>query len=401
MTSRLHTYLYTYPWTLHQQGVAEGLRTIRDRGGLDAISVPFQYHSALIVEPHSFGSRVRYTEQTASHHFVPETSRYEGGAIQPLPTELALAEDPMRAIRDGCREEGLGFIAWVVALHGSVLGGRHPELVQRSVYGDPLRPGLCPAHPEVRDFLATLLQDIAVNYEPDVIELESLEFLPFLHGYHHELLGIGLDPYHETLLGLDFHPETLAAIAARGVDVEYVANFVRTTLDRFFASEAEEGVTDLEHFPRVLIDEPELAAFMRARLDIIIDLAAHLREAVQAVSSIPLQVLTECWHPLHLSWIEGQSPERLLDAVDLMAVPFYFETPQEGEREAATLRRRTSSVDRVVGAINSIPPHTTSEQQQREMVDVITGAGIDKLSFYNYSLIRPERLDWIRDATRP
>ena len=267
------------------------------------------------------------------------------------------------------------------------------------MYGKPLTFSLCPSHPEVREFLKTLLVDIAVNYEPDALELESVEYLPFMHDHHHELIGVTFDPFTEVLLGLDFHPSTREEMSRRGVDVERVAWFVKSTLDRFFATGQEETGVGWEYFASVFLEEPELWKFMRARIDIITDLVKELSDAVHEARDIPVRAIVSWWRPLHLAWLEGHSAAELTKVADRVSFPFYYDTPGI-VREAVHLRRQIGSFERLTACLNAIPPQTRSLEDLENAVAALRDFSIDHFQFYNYSFVREEVLDWIRLATR-
>lgn len=395
---RLHTGLYAYPWSLQDEGIERALTAIQERAGADAVCLPFQYHSGKFLQPHSPTDKVHFTEP-AAHHFLPEKNRYAGTAIKPVVSRLAKEHDPLRLAREVTKKKGMELVAWVVCLHNSVLATAHPDLAQQTVYGEPLTFSLCPSHPEVREFLKTLLVDIAVNYEPDVIELESVEYLPFMHDHHHELIGVTFDPFMEVLLGLDFHPSTCEDMSRRGVDVERVAYFVKTMLDRFFATGQEESGVGWEYFASAFLEEPELWKFMRARIDIITDLVKELSETVHDARGIPVRAIVSWWRPLHLAWLEGHSATELIKVADGVSFPFYYDAPGI-IREAVHLRRQIRSFERLTACLNAIPPQTRSLEDLQIAVTVLRDFGINDFEFYNYSLIREEVLDWIRIATR-
>jgi hypothetical protein len=234
-------------------------------------------------------------------------------------------------VREQAGAIGLDLIAWIVCLHTSGQASRHPEAAQTAVYGDPLTFALCPSHPDVREYVKQLVVDAAIRYEPVAVELESVEYLPFSHGHHHELAGVRLDPYHEFLLGLDFNPHTRSDVERRGVDVERVAWFVRAELDRFFAGHVQETGAGFDYLPRVLLGQPELVDFLNARVAIITDLIGEIADAVRAESNARVHAILSMWRPLHLACVEGHDPARLATVLDRVGLPAYTTRPESPE----------------------------------------------------------------------
>lgn len=393
----MHTAMYAYPWSARDEGVAQVLEAIAQRAGCDSVCMAFNYHSGKLLQPHSSNSRLSFS--SGGVHFRPTAERYADISIKPNVSQLSIERDLLADVREQADRMGLGLVAWIVCLHTSGQASRHADAAQTTVYGDPLEFALCPSHPDVREYVTQLVVDVAVNYEPSAVELESVEYLPFGHGHHHELSGVRLDAYQEFLLGLDFNPHTKADMEQRGVDVERVASFVRRELDRFFDRHVEETGVGFDYLPQVLLRNPDLLEFLRARESIITELITDIAQAVHAESRSKVHVILSMWKPLHLGWVEGYDAARLLPVVDRLGLPAYYE-PAGIAREVVHLGREISDFAKVTALIDAGAPLTTVPADLVTAVDTVRGFGIDHLNFYNYSLIRRENLDWIRLATR-
>ena len=374
------------------------LGAIATRAGCDAVCMAFHYHSGKLLQPHS-GSRRLHFSESEGVQFRPTAERYTHIGIKPNVNAAVSKRDVLSDVREEAERIGLDLVAWIVCLHTSGQASRHPEAAQMTVYGDPLTFALCPSHPDVREYVKQLVVDVAVTYEPAAVELESVEYLPFLHGHHHELAGVALDPYHEFLLGLDFNPHTRADMERRGVDVERVAFFVRSELDRFFDRQAEETGAGFDYVAQLLLSQPELVAFLRARLEIITELLGEIVSAVRAESRSKVHAILSMWKPLHLGWVEGYDPARLEGVLDRIGLPAYYE-PAGIAREVTHLGRALTSLDKVTALVDAGAPLTRSAADLDAAVKTIRRFGINHINFYNYSLVRGETLDWVREATR-
>ena len=390
--------MYAYPWSAVDEGVRPMLSAISERAGCDAVSVAFHYHSGKLLQPHLPRPRTQFAD-TNGVHFRPTIDRYRDTGIKPNVSALARERDVMREIRTETDKVGLALIAWIVCLHTSGQATRRPDVAQQTVYGDPLTYSLCPSHPDVQEYVKQLVVDAAVTYEPEAVELESLEYLPFSHGHHHELSGVALDPYHDFLLGLDFNPHTEADMQRRGVDVERVRVFVRRELDRFFAGHAESTGAGLDHLVQVLLEEPEIAAFVRARVAIITGLLSDIADAVRSSSRSKVHAILSMWRPVHVCWADGYSPAAIASVVDRIGLPAYYPADQ-AVNEVVHLNRWVDDLSKVTALVDAGAPLVTSEADLAGLTASILDAGIRSLSFYNYSLVRETTLDWIRRATR-
>ena len=374
------------------------LRSIAERSSCDAICIACHYHSGKLLLPHKGGPHLHFSELDGVH-FRPTPERFSETVIKPNVSRLATGRDVLAEVREESGRLGLDLIAWIVCLHTSGQAGRYLEAAQTNVYGDPLTFALCPSHPDVREYVKQLVVDVAVKYDPVAVELESVEYLPFSHGHHHELAGVALDPFHEFLLGLDFNPHTRADMERRGVDVERVADFVRRQLDRYFDRSAEETGAGLEYVLQLMLARPELVDFLRARLAIVTELITEIAMAVRAQSRAKVTAILSMWRPLHLAWVEGYDPASLASVVDRIALPVYYE-PAGIAREIVHLSRVIDGLERVTALVDACPPLTRGPADLRAAVETVRGLGIDHINFYNYSLVRQETLDWIRLATR-
>lgn len=385
--------MYGYPWSLAVEGVDRVLDDLQERAGCERLVVAFNYHTGkfLHLRPHP---HFHFTEP-ATAYFRPTPSRYGKTPIRPVVSELARSRDVLAEARRATRKRGMQLHAWVICLHSTVLGALHPETVVRTAFDDPLPFALSPSHPHVREYLCAMMADIVARYEPDRIELESIEYVPTDHGYHHELDGVALDTFHRALLGIDFSEHARADLAARGVDVERACERVRARL-----ADLLQGRSATVELDQALAEEPEIRSVFDARLAIIADLVREVRQAAQAVGPCGVDVILSPWsRPARLLWLEGHSPRLLAEAADRLVAPLYFADPGEIASELAALECELGGLDRVTGILLLLEPVTPNEAALRAALDKVRAAGLSRLNFYNHAFVRLETLDWIRAAT--
>ncbi len=174
------------------------LDNLQERGGLDGITVACNYHHSRDVFPHNPRHRVIYF--TGEHFFEPDRRRY--GRIQPVVSPLA-ERDPLRVLVTKARQRGMAVRGWVNFLHNSRLGQRYPECAVANAFGDRYLNALCPANPDCRAYVRAFGGDLG-TYGLEAIRAESVGYMPFEHGYHHERCFVPLSPVARFLMGVCF-----------------------------------------------------------------------------------------------------------------------------------------------------------------------------------------------------
>ena len=108
--------------------------------------------------------------------------------------------------------------AWMVLMHNSLLGQKHPEYCVINAFGDRYIYNLCPSAPQTRQYAVALCADLTNRYAVAGITLESPGFLPFEHGYHHEFALVRQNAWLNNLLGICFCEHCVSGASAAGID---------------------------------------------------------------------------------------------------------------------------------------------------------------------------------------
>src|ERR1700757_2077964 len=124
------------------EGFDAVLGNLRERGGLDGVSLSATYHDARDVFPHNPRYHVHRHEGDVAW-FAPQLRRYESGLVP----RMARATDGADVLSELCtraNRRGMSVDAWTIFLHNSLLASEHPDCATRNVYGDPYLTDLCP-----------------------------------------------------------------------------------------------------------------------------------------------------------------------------------------------------------------------------------------------------------------
>jgi len=373
--------MYLYPWDLEEEGPAAILPRLRD-AGLDSISLAVSYHAGKFVRPHAPGKRVYFPED-GTIYFTPEAARY--GRIKPLVNSRAA--DGYDALAVLAAAGDFAVSAWTVGLHNTPLGLAHPDVVVRNAFGDPLWNALCPAQPDVQDYIVGLCTDLAANHPLAEISIETPGWQAFRHGHHHEFELIELTPRAQILLGMCFCPACRAGASAAGVDVAALWARTRAELELFFW-EGAEPATD----PAT---DPDWRAFTAWRISIVNGLVQRIRDELP--SSVGLAIVPTTQSPNDLCWIEGSDLAELATFCRL-EVPAYQNGVPAIAADIAYVRASAGPDARIGYILRPTFPNLATAVDVRAAVAACVADEAQSVSFYNYGPLRLSALDWIRAA---
>src|SRR5579871_4455828 len=293
----MHRSMWTYPWDLLDLGFDKALGELRDRAGLNSVSLASSYHAGRFLQARS-PKRKAYFPEDGTIYFHPTPARWERLAIQPKVADVILrGGDVLRELVRRRDAGGLKVSCWTVCLHNTRLGSLHPGAVTRNAFGDPNYYNLCPSNPDARAYVCALVEDLTHSYKPDIIELESPSFLGFAHEYHHEKDGVGLTAEDDFALSLCFCDACRARAAKAGVDAEPARKIVAQWIVE--ACEREMPNPRFPEFPAGRIDTfrpfPALHEFLLWRSEPVTSLIGEMKARAHPSSRIVLIDFAEGW----------------------------------------------------------------------------------------------------------
>lgn len=389
----MHLSMWTYPWDIQDQGVKGAFADLRDRAALNTISLATSYHAGRFLQPRSPKQKAYFPED-GTVYFTPDEALWNGKHIVPLQAQnVAERGDTLRALVNHRDDGGMKVSCWTVCLHNTRLGMLHPGHVTRNAFGNANFYNLCPSSPAAREYVVTLVQDVTTHYQPDILELESPNFMGFAHEYHHEKDGIGINDEDDFLLSLCFCDHCMRRGNKAGVPMESA----RTTVAGFIAEMCcrEVPVKQFAKFPVAGIDAfgswPDLHAFLRWRTEPVTSLIAEIKQKADPATSIVLIDVKDGW----LGGVDLEAVGKICDGAILCC---YFMPPDQIV-ELMTSGRRALGPEKYLGAgIRVFYPEVASADELAARTKAAITAGADGINFYNYGLIPQKRLDWVKQA---
>lgn len=399
--------IYAFASDLIDEGLDLSLDRILGPGGLTGVTVAATYHASRDVFPHNPKRRVAHLDPGA--YFRPEPDRYLG--LAPEVSPWCGDQDPMRLIRTATAARGAELHAWVVYLHDPPSGRHRPDLVARNVYGDPMRNDLCPANPEVRDFVVALTADLA-RYECQSVVAEALHYGTFRHGDHHERCLVELSPIDEFLLGLCFCEHCVARGAASGVDIAGLSRWCRDRLDAVLSECAEPDDREFTRDVVARLADGELGGYLAMREDVIAELVGAAASALEGSDT------RFCFQDpgggvkgyatgepegapaVDVVWRLGIDPARISSLVSEYTVLGYARDPRRLASELAAVRDLIGPDQRLACVLRPAPPDCDGAHALGEKLPILARAEVDHAAFYHYGLLPLRRLDDVHEAVR-
>ncbi|HCL63512.1 MAG TPA: hypothetical protein DIC56_01395 [Rhizobium sp.] len=386
--------MWTYAWDIQDQGLAKVTADLCAGSRLNTISLATSYHAGHFLQPRSPHCK-SYFPEDGTVYYQPQEELWEGKRIRPLMAKnLSERGDMLEALVNARENGGPAVSCWTVCLHNTRLGLLHPEDVTRNAFGDANPFNLCPSSPAARDYVVTMVRDITTHYKPDRVELESPNFMGFLHGFHHEKDGVGLTAEDDFLFSLCFCDHCRTAALNAGIDY-YGA---RATVRQFLAEACEREIpqTQFPDFPArgpdAFISYPELHAYIVWRSEPVTSLVREVRNQADKASRIVVLVDQK------EGWVGGVDLAAIGKVCD-GAILCGYDMDADAVAALMARGRATLGPHKFLGtAFRVFYPEMRNCEDLGERVEAAVRGGADGVNFYNYGLIPQKRLDWVRAA---
>jgi hypothetical protein len=386
--------IWAYAWDLADEELEPALAAMAERAGATDVNIAAAYHSGKFLHVHNPRRRV-FFPTPGMLYFRPSDPRPGHGHISP-PVWRG-ADGFWERLRPAASRAGLGVTAWIVCLHNSGVGLAHPDCAVENAYGDRIFTDLCPSNPDVRAYVTAMIREAAVQTGADRVLLESLEYMPFRHGYHHEVIGVPTGPTVDFLMSLCFCPHCATRAERGGFDLEAVRQWARALLDDHFSSPFR-GREPLDWEQLRAGADGAMGSLLAMRRETLTTLLADVAGQVRKASDARLAILD--FGPLYPNgphdrgWENGVDLARQLPLVDEVHPTFYFDDGETHARKVAEYRDVLRGERPMIAALRAILPQTPSRERLEEQVEALRrdAAGF---SFYNYGFMPLEVLDWI------
>jgi len=378
----MYSGIWMYAWDLADEGV-DHVMSWAAESGLQALQVAGAYHAGWFIHPHNPKHRAYMTEDGCVY-FHPEISRYKETALKPKVASVCSHTDWMREAGSRLDKHGLKMVSWTVCTHNTRLGLLHPECTVRNCFGDSYPHALCPANPQVRNYLTSLCGDLANNLPLHAVQLESPGYMGLVHGHHHERDLTVLTQTEQFLMDLCFCASCVRTAESKHVDIEPVRRAVQAILDAGMRAAPGRGVGHPQTVEQVIDAIPGLDSLLKLRREVedtlILDIKAAMKPSTAKLFLLGGQnSIIDPAVDVYNSGVYGLKPEAVLAAT---------------KRAHNGLTARHELYIGVRLGLNSV----TDDIELADIVREIGAGGGDGVMFYNYSESPMTTLNWIKGA---
>mgnify|MGYP001263490482 CR=1 FL=1 len=394
--------IWIYPWDLMDEGVSSVLDRLQNVG-INGINVAAYYHSGRFFLPHNPKRKVYFTEPGALY-FEPDQSWYRKSSIKPPVSKFA-SNSFWDELRNETKKRSMTLTVWMLSLHNSQIGFNYPETNVVNAFGDKSPVALCASNPDVQELMLSVIDDITKNLDVDKVLIESLEYMPFRHDYHHEVIGIPLKPAIEFLMSLSFNETLVKDAKERGIDIESVRNYVKQVCEEHFMNPYKPEDLSIEKLSNAI--DGEFSKYLKLREDYLTDMFKKIHEVIKGNNANIKIGLVDFSPILPLGvndgfWENGVNLKECSEFLDELHPTFYFtdrEIMDKRVKEYLALIEKLNNEIDIIPAVRAILPQVSSKQDLEATVNSLNDLS-DGYSFYNYGFMTYQTLDWIREVIK-
>lgn len=378
--------LYAYPWDVLDTGVSHFVNDALAMG-INSVTLATSYHAGKFLRPHARrGPKVIFPEDGVAY-FDPALTRY--GEIKPLQH----SDPDIRGVLGSLLDDGrLQVHGWTVLLHNTRLGQLFPQYTARNVFGDGYPYSLCPMQDAVFNYALALCTDLTRQYPLKSIVLETPGWLPYAHGYHHEFSQVRGNAWLDAMLGLCFCRACTAQATQKGIAVESLQRRIAARIDAYLNGASDwDSIQANANLKKDVERDPDLAAFVSMRQTRVTQLVAAIRSAIP--QTCQLAVIPTVQRPSALAWLEGSDLRALAAHADWLEMPFYEPTAETVIADATKTLQQVGNAGKIRAILRPGPPDLADGAELPAVLAGLDALGIREFAFYNYGLLRRDRLD--------
>ena len=385
--------LFAYPWDILDRGVEPFVEECRELG-VRVLHVTTIYHSGKFFLPRNSSSRVYFPESGCL--YVPLPAEAFEGRPAPEVSKMA-ASGWLEVLAKAAAKAGIRLAAWTVFHHSSALSAKYPDLTVRNLFGDSYPFALCPSREPVRRYSLALARALATLNVFETLDLETIGYLGYHHGHHHEVTAVPAGPLEHLLLSLCFCEACVEAGARTGIPMEPLRLELRALLlEKVRCDDAGSGPPDnMEQVATLLALSEPLQQLVRLRLDTVSSLVRQIRDAI---GNVRLSLFTSSFvgSPSNI-WMEGVSLHELRDVADVFHLLAYTPDTDRVNADLVFCRAQVEDPARLNLTLNLGLPVTPTLGDAMAKIEFAWRQGVRRFSFFNYGFLGEGRLGWLRE----
>jgi hypothetical protein len=387
--------LFVYPWDIVDRGIDRFVEECRELG-VNVLHVTTLYHSGKFLLPRNSTSRVYFPDPGNLFVRLPKGA-FKGG-VSPAVSKLA-GTGWLEKLANSAAKARMGLAGWTVFHHSTSLGTKHPELATRNIFGDSYPFALCPSNPAVRQFSISLAGALARVKIFESLDLETIGYLGYYHGHHHEVTAVPAGPLEHFLLSLCFCKACMDAGKRARIPMEPLRAQLRALLlEKLRCDDAcTRSPDNMEQLATLLALSEPLQNLVRLRIKTVSSLIHQIRDAT---NGLKLSGFTSSFigSPSNI-WMEGLSLPELKDVIDAFHLLAYTSDTDRVNEDLVLCRAQVEDPARLNLTLNLGLPVTPSLGHAMAKIDFAWRQGVRRFSFFNYGFLGAGRLSWLGEIS--
>jgi len=227
------------------------------------------------------------------------------------------------------------------------------------------------------------------------VDLESIGYLGYVHGYHHEVNAIPLGLLEKFLLSLCFCDGCQASAARAGIRIHVLRKTLQGILGKRFSCDhaTAKDPQNAEQISTLLALLPELQGLVALRCATISAIVARIREACP---HLKLNGFTSSFvgSPSNI-WMEGINLSSMKDLLDRIVLLAYGSDPDAVNTDLLMCLSLVEDPAKLVLALNLGLPSTPSLAGASAIVRFAREQKLGEFAFFNYGFLGEGRLRWV------
>ena len=389
--------LFCYPWDVIDEGCDAVIEAVK-RSGLNSIYITVNYHSGMFFLPHSTKRKIYFPEPGALY-FNPGKWHDAHSFQSPISNLTDNWDFFWEELSTKCKQNNIKLCAWMLGTHNSGIGNKYPQFAVHNAWGDPITHSLCPFNSEVVDHFVNLSRDIVKLGVFDKILIESLEYLPLRHGHHHEVIGVDFTDDIDFIMSLNFSKSCIEKLENKKIDGTFIRNWVKDTTEDYFNNKSQSKPMKWHDFENIL--KGEFWKYYEVREESITNINNLVVNELRNDKNLIIGLLD--FGPLYAlgpngkRWQNGVNLEKILPLVDEIHPTFYFADLDLTKTKYEVYNKVLDNKKEMIPAIRTILPQTTDQKNLQDQLEIFS-KDASGFSFYNYSFMNFENLDWINKS---
>ncbi|MBX8631101.1 MAG: hypothetical protein KIY12_04285 [Thermoplasmata archaeon] len=371
--------IYVHPWDVADEGASTLLDYLCD-AGINELNLATSYHSGRFILPHNPTRRVYWAEEGVVY-FAP-SGEYRETPLRPRRCSEYSYSDILDSVCNGAADRDIGVNSWAVCLHNSAFASVHKNFALIDAFGTSDRNMLCPSHTETRNYIFSLVDDIA-RHSVRSIKLESAFFPQRIeHGDHHEVFGVNVDEVASLLLTVCFCDSCVKRARDFGLNLNECRSQVRGIIDRHISGAA--GSTSLKMNEEEADIIERIGSFRRnTAREILAEARDHAHSAGVRLDCI--------LSPPRCNLADVRLPD-IADTVDGTDVLLYYPSVKDVATGASEAGRMAAGRCDLSLVLRITFPFAYTPDRISDCIDSCVNAGADGVAFYNYGWATSELL---------